>query len=162
MARNGKFVVGAVLGALFGLAFAPKKGSELRKELKEEIDKGGHGEKTAKKNAAIMGRDIAETAQETYQNPAVQKQLEKGKKEALKLVDQAKDKLQESSEEWVKMAREKIVEGEKKVEKEYAKAFDTLKKKVAPAPAPAKAAAPAKAPAKKAASHKAKAKKSKK
>lgn len=34
----GKFVLGAALGAGFGVLFAPKKGSETRKELKEKID----------------------------------------------------------------------------------------------------------------------------
>lgn len=43
MGKRGKFVLGALVGAGFGLLFAPKKGSEIRKELKvkfnELIDK---------------------------------------------------------------------------------------------------------------------------
>jgi gas vesicle protein len=141
MARSGKFLIGAILGALFGVAFAPKKGSELRKDFQDELKKGGMGEKTAQKAATEMGKDIAGTAQEVYQDPQVQKQLAKGKKEAQKLVDQAREKIQESSEEWVKMAREKIVEGKKQLEQEGVKAFDTLKKKVIHPAAPAKPAA---------------------
>ncbi len=41
MSRNGgfgKFVLGAGLGVGLGLLFAPKKGTELRKELKKKID----------------------------------------------------------------------------------------------------------------------------
>ena len=34
----GKFVAGAVLGAGLGILFAPKKGSETRKALKEKLD----------------------------------------------------------------------------------------------------------------------------
>ena len=34
----GKFVVGAALGAGLGVLFAPKKGSETRRELKEKLD----------------------------------------------------------------------------------------------------------------------------
>ena len=34
----GKFVAGAVLGAGLGILFAPKKGSETRKDLKEKLD----------------------------------------------------------------------------------------------------------------------------
>ena len=34
----GKFVVGAAIGAGLGLLFAPKKGEEVRKELKVKID----------------------------------------------------------------------------------------------------------------------------
>jgi gas vesicle protein len=131
MARNGKFLFGAVLGALFGLAFAPKKGAELRKELKKEIEKGGHGEKTLKKTAGQIGQDIVETGKEVYNDPTVQKQIKQGKKEVAKLAEQAQKKLQESSEEWVKIARDKIVEGGKTVGQETAKAIDTLKKKTA-------------------------------
>lgn len=34
----GKFVVGAAVGAGLGVLFAPKKGSETRRELKNKID----------------------------------------------------------------------------------------------------------------------------
>ena len=34
----GKFIAGAAIGAGLGVLFAPKKGSETRKELKEKID----------------------------------------------------------------------------------------------------------------------------
>lgn len=132
MSRNGKFLFGALVGALFGLAFAPKKGSDLRKELKTEIAKGGNGEATLKKNAAVMGEDIKTTATEVYQDPAVQKQIQIGKKEAGKIIDMAKDNIASSSEEWVQVARDKIVEGKDALQKEAVKAFDTLKKSSAP------------------------------
>ena len=40
MAKNGfgKFVLGAGLGAVLALLFAPKKGSELRNDIKKKID----------------------------------------------------------------------------------------------------------------------------
>lgn len=132
MARNGKFIFGALLGAVFGLAFAPKKGSDLRKELKTELDKGGHGEKTLRKNAVIIGEDISSTAQEVYQDPAVQTQIKKGQKEAGKLIEQAKEGLQSSGEEWLQVAREKLIEGKTTLQKEAVKAFDTLTKKPEP------------------------------
>ncbi len=37
--KRGKFLIlGAILGFIAGLLFAPKKGSELRKDAKEKID----------------------------------------------------------------------------------------------------------------------------
>lgn len=137
MARSGKFLFGAIVGALFGLAFAPKKGSELRNELKTELEKGGKGEKTLKKNAAIMGKDIAETAKEVYEDPAVQTQVKRGQKEAEKIFNQAKENVESTKEEWVKMARSKIgAEGRK--------TLDTLKSKVEPLKKAVKKAMPAK------------------
>ncbi len=38
MAKKGKFVFGALLGASLGVLFAPKKGSETRKELMEKLE----------------------------------------------------------------------------------------------------------------------------
>lgn len=35
----GKFLVGAALGAGLGLLFAPKKGSDMREDLKKQLDK---------------------------------------------------------------------------------------------------------------------------
>lgn len=35
----GKFLVGAALGAGLGLLFAPKKGSDMRDDLKKQLDK---------------------------------------------------------------------------------------------------------------------------
>jgi gas vesicle protein len=34
----GKFLAGAAIGAGLGILFAPKKGSDTRKELKEKLD----------------------------------------------------------------------------------------------------------------------------
>ena len=38
MGKRGKFLLGALVGAGIGLMFAPKKGSETRKELKVKLD----------------------------------------------------------------------------------------------------------------------------
>lgn len=134
MARNGKFLFGAVLGALLGLAFAPKKGSELRKELKTEIKKGGYGEETFAKNARLIGDDVAATAQEVIEDPTVQEHIEKVKKEGGKVLNQAKEHLEASGEEWMEIARDRIMDEKKHLEKEGGKAvhrtFDNIKRKL--------------------------------
>lgn len=134
MSRNGKFLFGAIVGALFGLAFAPKKGSDLRKELHDEIKKGGHGEKTLQKNAKIIGVDVANTAKEVVEDPEVQKQIEKVKEEGAKVLNTAKKNIEATGEEWMEVARDKLMEEKAVVEKQAAKtvrrAFDTIKRKV--------------------------------
>lgn len=134
MSRNGKFLFGAIVGALFGLAFAPKKGSDLRKELKDEIKTGGHGEKTLQKNAKIIGEDVATTAKEVIDDPEVQKHIEKVKEEGAKVLNNAKKNIEATGEEWMEVARDKLMEEKATVEKQATKtvhrAFDTIKRKV--------------------------------
>ena len=144
MARNGKFLIGAIVGTLFGLAFAPKKGSDLRKELKDEIKTGGHGEKTLQKNAKIISKDVSVTAQEVMEDPQVKKQIAKVKKEGGKAIRTAQKNIGSTGGEWLEIAREKLMEEKAMVEKQanttVAHAFDTIKKKVNEVVHPAKKA----------------------
>lgn len=134
MSRNGKFLFGAIIGALFGLAFAPKKGSELRKELHDEIKTGGHGEKTLQNNAKIIGEDVATTAKDVIEDPEVQKHIERVKEEGAKVLKTAKKNIEATGEEWMEVARDKLMEEKAVVEKQASKtvhrAFDTIKSKV--------------------------------
>ncbi len=109
MSRNSKFLFGAILGAIFGLAFAPKKGSELRKEIKSELDKGGNGSETLQKNAQIIGEDISQTTQELYNDPTVQKHIKDGKKEGQKLFNKAKKNLKVSAGEIIKNTKKALI-----------------------------------------------------
>jgi len=117
MSRNNNLLLGMILGAVLGVAFAPKKGSELRKELAKDLEEGGHGESVIKNTAVVMGKDIASTAKQIYHDPEVQKHLKKSKQEAKKVFDIAKKNIKDSREEWVEIAREKLVNVKQGIEK---------------------------------------------
>lgn len=123
------FTAGAVIaGAVAGALFAPKKGSQLRKEFKKEWDKGGSGVNTLKKHASAMGEDISQTAKGLYESETVQKGktaateaikdvYETAKTQAQELTAQAKeqaedlaDKAKEQAGDFADKAKDKINE----------------------------------------------------
>lgn len=60
MARGKiSLLLGAAVGALFGILFAPTKGKELRDKIKSERASGGTGLNTIKSSAKKMHQDIA-------------------------------------------------------------------------------------------------------
>lgn len=96
----GKFLAGAAIGAGLGLLFAPKKGSELRKDLKNKLDE-------------IVGKakeiDIEEVKNEFFQKvDEVKKGLEDlDKEKVLKIAKKKGEDLKEKSEELLALAKEK-------------------------------------------------------
>lgn len=96
----GKFLAGAAIGAGLGLLFAPKKGSELRKDLKNKLDE-------------IVGKvkeiDIEEVKNEFFQKvDEVKKGLEDlDKEKVLKIAKKKGEELKEKSEELLALAKEK-------------------------------------------------------
>ena len=78
--RRGGLLFGVIVGTLLGILFAPRKGKELRNQLKNEVSKGGMGVETFKKNFKEMGHDVASTAEEVYARSDVQKAVRSGKK----------------------------------------------------------------------------------
>ena len=115
MFKRSKLMFGIIMGAVLGLAFAPKKGKELREEIKSDLKKGGNASNILKKNATHMGQDMIETAKEIYETPEVQKHLSKGKKEAGKILHNVKEELVKKGEELGELAKEKFVETKNKI-----------------------------------------------
>jgi len=96
----GKFVLGAAIGAGLGLLFAPKKGSELRKDLKVKLDKLVDQAKDIDikevkaefdKKVSEIKTELADLDKEKALNIAKKKGAE-AKKKAEELVELAKEK----------------------------------------------------------------------
>ncbi len=93
---------GLIAGASLGLLFSPKKGSDLRKTIKDEVEKGGSGLKSVKSAATDFAKDLK------------------------KSVDHAVDKIPADKKKQAKKAVKKVVEQAKK---EVSKIKKNLKKK---------------------------------
>lgn len=94
---KGFFLIGTVLGGLFGLLFAQRKGEDLRKELKESYKKEGwQGNlKVAKKEGQKIASDVQEVVEEVKQSDKVQELVQKGKKKAGELEKIGKKRAEE-------------------------------------------------------------------
>lgn len=103
----GKFALGAGIGAGLALLFAPKKGSELRCEIKKKIDE------FMKDVDKIEVEDIKESFTEKVDE--IKKELEDLDKEKVEKIAKKKAKeLQKRAEDLVDLAKEKgtpVLEG---------------------------------------------------
>ncbi|MEG0026407.1 MAG: YtxH domain-containing protein [Bacilli bacterium] len=91
----GKFFVGAAIGTGLGILFAPKKGSETRKELKEKFD-----EMLAK----VKDVDIEEVKE------TIEEKIEEIKKELDELDQEKVKKIANKKAEEIKIKAEELVE----------------------------------------------------
>lgn len=96
----GKFLIGAAIGAGLGILFAPKKGSETRRELKQKLD-----DLTAK----VKGIDAGEVKEAIeLKIKEIKDELADLDKEKVLKIAKAKAKaIKEKSEELVNLAVEK-------------------------------------------------------
>ena len=96
----GKFVVGAGIGAGLGLLFAPKKGSETRKELKDKID--DLIEKAKDLNMEDVSKQVEAKINEIKKD---MKDLDKEK--VLKFAKEKSEVVKEKASELVELAKDK-------------------------------------------------------
>ncbi len=96
----GKFLAGAAVGAGLGILFAPKKGSETRKDLKNKLD-----ELTAKVKG-IDVREVKESIEEKIEE--IKAELaDLDKEKVLKIAKEKANSLKEKTQELVELAVEK-------------------------------------------------------
>lgn len=103
----GKFALGAGLGAALALLFAPKKGSELRKDIKDKIDSF---------MKSVDDLTVAEIKEEfTNKVEEIKKGIEELDKETvMKIAKKKGEELKTKANELVELAKEKgtpILEG---------------------------------------------------
>ena len=96
----GKFVLGAGIGAGLGMLFAPKAGSETRKELKVKID-----DLVAKAKELDM-KDVTEQVEKKINE--IKKDIkELDKEKVLKIAKEKGEVLKDKASELVSLAKEK-------------------------------------------------------
>lgn len=79
MKRLKALVAGLALGGLVGLLFAPKKGSDFRKDLKKDFEGGNYGVNAFKDTFVAMGKDMSDFTSDVAKHEEVQEYLMKGK-----------------------------------------------------------------------------------
>ena len=118
-------IAGLSLGAILGVLFAPKKGSETRKNIKE---KGFEG---VKETAKEITDDLTDTATDIYEDISKDERFKKGMATAKKYGKEAKKKAGELYKENVPAKdRKKIKKAVKKTKSEIKKGYSKAKKKI--------------------------------
>jgi len=97
---TGKFILGASLGAGLALLFAPKKGSELREDLKKKLD-----ELLNKAKDVDLEEVSVEFSEKIEELKKELKDLDKEK--VLKIAKEKGEELKTKSEELLTLAKEK-------------------------------------------------------
>ena len=97
---TGKFILGAAIGAGLGVLFAPKAGSETRKDLKKKIDELG------KKVKEIDMEDVKEDFQNKIEE-IKQELAELDKEKVLEIAKKKGNDIKAGCEQLVQMAVDK-------------------------------------------------------
>ena len=93
----GKFIAGAAIGAGLGILFAPKKGSETRKDLKEKLDN------VVAKIKSVDAEDVKEMFEEKVEE--IKAELEDlDKEKAIKIAKKKGEEIKKKCQDLVNLA----------------------------------------------------------
>ncbi|MBL4693908.1 YtxH domain-containing protein [Candidatus Gracilibacteria bacterium] len=103
-------ITGIVAGTALGVLFSPKKGEEIRRNIKKEMHDGGMGLDTIKDTFTEMGKDLGDAAKEGYE--------ELSKTDGFKKVEKAlKNKTKNVKRKAKKIAKKQTAKAKKAVKK---------------------------------------------
>lgn len=127
MAKSKLFAgifIGTLLGSMYGMLFAPKKGTALRKELQDAHAKGDKVYQVLAKELGMVGKESVEVVKEMFESEDFQKFLKMSKAKIDELAETAAQKGGEYTEEMQKkleylahMAQKKASEMTKQAKK---------------------------------------------
>ncbi len=112
-------ITGIAAGTALGVLFSPKKGEDIRKNFKKEVNDGGTGFSTAKDTLKGLGKDLKDTCEDCWEEIEKSDEYKKGK---TKLKKAYKKNVSASH-------RRKIKDSVKKAKKSASDAVNKMKKK---------------------------------
>lgn len=121
--RSGRFgwFLGVLIGAVFGVLFAPRKGKELRDRIKADRKKGKLGIAPLSDDFRSLGQEMAGLAKDIYHSDVVQDVVEVGRKKLNELsgdfVEDVHDFHKKKIEPLRKNFEEKVREGKETFKK---------------------------------------------
>lgn len=130
MKHKSGLLFGLVAGTALGILFAPKKGKQMRADIKRERTLGGHGVNTVKTGFVDMGKEILDTARTAYESDEVQAQVEKAKESAMQMAEEGKKRVEKKAKQASKKVGSKTKKAVSNAKKNAKKAGKFTKKKI--------------------------------
>lgn len=110
-------ITGIVAGTALGVLFSPKKGEEIRRNIKKEMDDGGMGMDTIKDTFSEMGKDLSEAAKEGYEELSKTEGFKKAEKALKKKGKTVKKKAKKIAKKQTSKAKKAVKKVTKKIKK---------------------------------------------